>query len=133
MEVRVRRFHQMMNHRMTKATLTVLGMFVIFGGVLLVPSAGLQTQVMVVLAGALALEAGIWGLTRQSVPSERQFFELREEGDYLLALIRELNAAAVEKDRTPERGESQLQQVVALMHECVERMSEVAGKVSPQH
>jgi hypothetical protein len=77
MEVHVRRFHQMMNHRMTKATLTVLGMFVIFGGVLLVPSAGLQMQVMAVLAGALALEAGIWGLTRQLVPSERQFFELR--------------------------------------------------------
>jgi len=43
-------------------------------------------QVMVVLAGALALEAGIWGLTRQSVPSERQFFELREEGDYTLTV-----------------------------------------------
>jgi len=118
---------------MLKGALSILGVLVIFGGVLWVPSEGVQLQILVVMVGVLALEAGMWGLTQRLVPNERRFFELREEGDYLITLVRELNAAAVATNESARGGGSQLQQVVSLMHECVERMSAVARKTSPQH
>ena len=119
--------------KMLKGVLSIFGVLVIFGGVLLVPSANLQLQIMVVLLGALVLEMGAWGLTQRLIPDERRFIELREEGDYLINLVRELNAAAVTTNEGARDEGSRLQQVVSLMHECVERMSEVAGRTSPQH
>ena len=119
--------------KMLKGALSILGVLVIFGGVLWVPSEGVQLQILVVMVGVLALEAGMWGLTQRLVPNERRFFELREEGDYLITLVRELNAAAVATNESARGGGSQLQQVVSLMHECVELMGAVAGKTSPQH
>ena len=49
----------------------LLGMAIVFGGVLFVPPSNLQLLILVVLVGVLILEAGVWGLTGQLLPNER--------------------------------------------------------------
>ena len=60
--------------------LPIVGMLIIFGSVLFVPPDSLQIQVVVVLAGVLILEAGVWGLTTGILPNERRYLALRQEG-----------------------------------------------------
>lgn len=112
-----------------EAGLSVLGVLTIFAAVLLVPADRVQLQIMVVLAGILALEAGIWGLPQQFMPNDRQFTDLRAEGEYFTDLIRNLNQAAraLEPDISDagpshEEPEARLKEVLAQMHESVDRM-----------
>ncbi len=106
--------------------LPLLGMLVIFGAVLFGPSS-LQIQVLIVFAGVLILEAGVWGLTNGILPNERRFVALRQEGDHFLGLIRTLNSAAVARD-TGEESDERFRETRAQMHSSVERMAELAGK-----
>lgn len=103
-------------------------MLVIFGSVLFVPQDSLQIQVVVVLAGVLILEAGVWGLTTGILPNERRYLALREEGDHFLSLIRVLNQAAVERNRGRTGASGKFQEAVNLMHASVVRMADVAGQ-----
>ena len=103
-------------------------MLIIFGGVLFVPPNSLQIQVLVVLAGVLILEAGVWGLTTGILPDERSYLALREEGDHFLSLIRVLNQAAVERNRGATGASGKFKEAVGLMHASVVRMAKVAGQ-----
>lgn len=108
--------------------LPVLGMVVVFGGILMVPPTNLRLQLMVVLAGVLILEAGVWGLTDRILPSERQYGALREEGDRFIGLIRKLNVAAVSRNGGTAGGEATFQDALSVMHGSVDLMGEVAGE-----
>lgn len=108
--------------------LPVLGMVVVFGGMLMVPPTNLRLQLMVVLAGVLILEAGVWGLTDRILPSERQYGALREEGDRFIGLIRDLNAAAVARKGGGDRGDEAFHDALSVMHGSVDLMGEVAGE-----
>ena len=108
--------------------LPIVGMLIIFGSVLFVPSSSLQIQVVVVLIGVLILEAGVWGLTSGILPNERRYLALREEGDHFLGLIRLLNQAAVEKNHGVTGASGRFQEAVRLMHASVLRMANVAGQ-----
>ena len=123
--------------RMLEGALSVIGILAIFAGFLLVPHDSLQLQIGVVLAGIVALEAGVWGLSQQLLPNDRQFMDLRVEGDHFIDLVRALNEAAIESNRGaadatahPADADARFQEVLAPMHESVERLGEVAGKVS---
>jgi hypothetical protein len=107
--------------------LPIVGMLIVFGSLLFVPSTLLQIQVFVVLIGVLILEAGVWGLTTGILPNERRYLSLREEGDHFLVLIRALNKAAVEKNRKRQASSEEFREAVSLMHASVERMASVAG------
>lgn len=87
--------------RVMEAAIPLLGIGMIFLSVLFGPSS-LQLQVILVLVGVLILEAGVWGLTSGLLPNERRYLALREEGDHFIALIRELNSAALRRKRTPK-------------------------------
>ncbi len=122
---------------MLEGALSVLGIVTIFTGLLIVPSDRVQLQIVVVLAGIIALEAGIWGLTQQLLPNARKFLDLRAEGDHFIDLVRALNEAAIaskrgataDADTRVEDADGGFEEVVTLMHESVDRMRELAGKV----
>jgi len=112
-----------------EVAIPMVGMLIVFGGVLFVPPSELQTQLMVVLVGVLMIEAGVWGMTTAVLPSERRYVALREEGDRFIGLIRRLNEARI-RDRIERTEESAAAVRSALdeMHASVEIMGEVAGE-----
>jgi len=110
----------------------MVGILVVFGGVLFVPPSALQTQLMVVLVGVLMIEAGVWGMTTAVLPSERRYQALRDEGDRFIGLIRKLNEARIRDRREgTEESAAAVQRVLDEMHGSVETMGEVAGRENP--
>ena len=103
-------------------------MVLVFGGVLWVPDSFGRIRLVVVLIGVLVLEAGVWGLAHRILPSTRHYVALREEGNHFIALIRNLNAAALARNEGVENGEEHFQEILSDMHASVERMGEVADK-----
>ena len=70
------------------------------------------------------------------LPNARKFLDLRAEGDHFIDLVRALNEAAIaskrgaaDADARFEDADARFKEVVTLMHESVDRMSEVAGQV----
>lgn len=80
----------------------------------------------IALLGVLLMEAGIWGLASRFVPNQRKYTKLRGEGDNMLHLIRELNAAAIAKERG-EEDSKRFQETLAAMHDSVIKMSGLAN------
>ncbi len=107
--------------------LTGLGIAVIFSVVILGGSLEVQAQLPLALLGVLLMEAGVWGLSTKLFPNERRYSQLREEGDQMIALIRELNHAAIAKSRGKEDAK-RFQATLEKMHESVVKMAELAAK-----
>ena len=106
--------------------LPFVGVLVILSAVLFVK--GLRVQTPIVVLGILILEAGIWKLAHQILPSERTYHALRCEGDQFLGLIRQLNTAALavtERD-TPENHQA-FEEIRDAMHRSVDCMARLAG------
>ena len=82
----------------------------------------------VILLGVLILEAGFWGLTGQILPNERTYVALRDEGDHLINLMRNLNATATAKEDGIEGSHQRCDEALAAMHSSVDRMAELAGQ-----
>ncbi len=108
----------------------IVGMITVFAAVLLIPPANLQIQLVTVLVGVLLIEAGVWGLTNPFLPNERHYLSLREEVDDFIDLVRQLNAAAIEKrmlgDST-EQVNGAFEETLADLHSSVRRMGQLAG------
>ena len=116
--------------------LTGLGIGIIFSAVILGSSLDIRAQLPIALIGVLFMEAGVWGLSAKLFPSERRYSRLREEGDRMIELIRELNAAAIAKDTGAEDAK-RFQETLQQMHDSVTKMSELAaledGKPDREH
>ena len=112
--------------RSIDASLTGLGIAVIFSAIILGASLDIRAQLPIALVGVLLMEAGIWGLSSKFVPSQRKYTKLRSEGDNMLQLIRELNAAAIAKERG-EEDSKRFQETLAAMHDSVIKMSGLAS------
>lgn len=106
--------------------LTGLGIGIIFTAVILSATLTVQIQLPLALLGVLLMEAGVWGLSAKIFPSERRYIELREEGDSIIELIRQLNAAAVARDQGAD-SEDRFQATLDEMHDSVKRMAELAS------
>ena len=115
-----------------EVALPMLGMLVVFAGVLFVPQSRLPGQFMVVLVGVLMIEAEVWGMTSAMLPSDRRYRALREEGDRFIGLVRRLNRART-RDRVEgtERSAAAVRTILEEMHASVEVMGEVAGREQP--
>ena len=113
--------------RGTNAGLTGLGIGIIFTAVLISSALTLQMQLLLALIGVLLMEVGVWGLSRKLFPNERRYTELREEGDSIIQLIRQLNAAAVARDQGAD-ADDRFQSTLAEMHDSVKRMAELASR-----
>jgi len=112
--------------RVMEVAIPLLGIGMIFLSVLFGPSS-LQLQVILVLVGVLILEAGVWGLTSGLLPNERRYLALREEGDNFIALIRELNSAALGRKKDTE-DDKHFRKTLKLMHGSVDRMADLTGE-----
>jgi len=112
--------------------LTALGIAVIFTAVILSPSLTVQMQLPIALVGVLLMEAGVWGLSSKVFPSERRYIDLRAEGDNIIQLIRQLNAAAIAREQNGG-DDSQFQATLDEMHDSVKRMAELASRESGPH
>ena len=106
--------------------LTGLGIALIFTAVLLGSTLSVRIQMPMALFGVLLMEAGVWGLSSKFFPSDRCFSRLRVEGNHMLDLVRELNAAAIAKD-TGKEDAKRFQATLEEMHNSVIKMSELAG------
>ncbi len=112
--------------------LPFVGVLVILSAVLFVRE-DLRVQAPIVVLGILMLEAGIWKLAHQILPSERTYHALRCEGDQFLGLIRQLNTAALavtERD-TPENHQA-FEEIRDAMHRSVDCMARLAGKTDAE-
>lgn len=107
--------------------LTGLGVGVIFTAVILSASLSIKAQMPLALIGVLLMEAGVWGLSNKLLPNERRFVGLRAEGDTIIGLMRELNAAALARDSGDE-GDDRFQSTLDEMHASVARMADLASK-----
>ncbi len=108
-------------------TFTIVGVGIIFWAVLQGDEISQRSQLGVVLIGVLLMEAGVWGLAHRLLPSDRKYSSLRAEGDHILGLIRELNHAAIARDRGEEDAK-RFQDILAEMHESVTLMADLAAK-----
>lgn len=107
--------------------LTGLGISIIFSAVLLGSSLSIEIQMPLAIFGVMLMEAGVWGMSTKMFPSGRRYSALRAEGDNVLHLIRELNSAAIAKDRGLEDAK-RFQSILEEMHDSVSRMAELAMK-----
>lgn len=100
--------------------LAVLGVVVILVPVL--DMAESRLQVALVLVGILMIQAGVWRVAGEILPSDRVYVQLRERTDAFLDDVRTLNDRAVEGD--DEGVERQREQ----LHSRVDELVEAAGK-----
>lgn len=112
--------------------LTALGIAIIFTAVILSSSLSVQMQLPIALVGVLLMEAGVWGLSSKVFPSERRYIDLRAEGDNIIQLIRQLNAAAIAREQNGG-DDTQFQATLDEMHDSVKRMAELASRESGTH
>jgi hypothetical protein len=115
-------------HKVLNAGLPILGMVVVFGGVVFLEDR--RTMILVVLLGILLIEAGVWKLSNPFLPTERRFNELRLEVDQFMELVRELNGSAVEARGVDGDAGSwaRFRNTLATMHSSVERMGQAAAR-----
>jgi hypothetical protein len=112
--------------RRAELVITTVGIGIIFGSILFVPASELQLHLLLTVVGVLCLEAGIWGLSSKLLPSERRYLGLRDEGDKIFALVRELHLAAIDRDRGAATDEH-FQKTLVRMHSSIERMGDLAA------
>ncbi len=110
--------------------LPIVGTMIIFGVVLFRQE--LREMIFVVI-GFLMIEVGAWKVAHKLLPSERKYHALRHEGDQFLALIQQLNSAAllVKEDDTPANREA-FERVQCEMQSAIDRMASVAGKMDSE-
>ena len=113
-------------HQAIDVALTGIGIAVIISSVMISDTTSLQVQLMWVVLGVLLIEAGVWGIAGKFIPNERRFGRLREEGDRMIKLIRQLNGAALARDQGLEDG-SRFQATLNEMHDTVRLMAELAS------
>lgn len=124
-----------MKHRIRRQfdiALTGLGIGIIFTAVLLGGNLQIGVQLPLALLGVLLMEAGVWGLSGKFLPNQRRFTKLREEGDRLIRLLRDLNEAAIAKRRGDEDVAARFDPVLDEMHECVNQMARLAGRTDAE-
>jgi len=90
-------------------------------------------RMLVSALGLVLMEAGIWQVTRSVFPNDREFRPLRKEAEFFIALVRQLNRAAVAVEQGPTSSSSdELARVHAEMHHSVDRMKRLAGQTEEQ-
>lgn len=105
----------------------VAGMVLVLGAVLF--AIALRTQLIMAVVGLLLVEGGVWRIAGSILPNERRYLALRAEGDRFIALIRQLNAAAVSLHEHESNGARlAIDETRSAMHRSVERMVAVAGR-----
>ena len=105
-----------------------MGIVLVIGAIF--ADTSLPVQIFLVLAGLLLAEAGLRRLGEPMLPDARKYHPLRRETDHFMALVRQINAAAVAMEEGDEAGSRfALDEVRTEMHRSVERLAQYAGRV----
>lgn len=109
----------------------VAGMIMVLTAVLVVTSP--RTELALVVLGLLLVEGGVWRVAGPVLPNERRYLALRAESIRFIAMIRQLNAAAISarEQKTPGARQT-LEETTRAMHRSVDRMVAVAGRPSTE-
>ncbi len=93
----------------------------------------LRLQIAIVAVGIMLIEVGVWKLAHRILPSERKYVALRTEVDQFIALVRQLNTAALAWHESGSLEHlTEFEAIQKLMEQSVEQMTEVAGKTDAQ-
>lgn len=111
--------------------LPAVGVVLIVGAVLTGGSVGVK--VVLVVLGLFLIEAGVWRLADPILPDDRKYAALRAEADRFMAMVRQLNAAAIALDRGDEEGPRfAIRELESEMHRAIDRMVTYAGRTKEQ-
>ncbi len=117
--------------RLINLLVPAMGMALVLGAVLF--GENLAVQLFLVVAGLLMTEAGFWRLADPFLPDERKYMALRAELDHFTTLVRQLNAAALARDREDDQANRFVfEEVRDKMHESVDQMVCFAGKTADE-
>ncbi len=111
--------------------LPIAGIVVVLAAVLGL-AGDLPLQVTVVVIGLLIIEAGVWKLADPLFRDERRYVGLRAAVEEFVVLVRQLNAAALERRHDPEAARRRVEQVRAAMLEAVDHMTFYAGRTNEE-
>jgi hypothetical protein len=89
-------------------------------------------RMLVSALGLVLMEAGIWQVTRSVFPNDREYRPLRKETEFFVALVRQLNRAAIAAQSGTTEASIELARVHAEMHHSVDRMRRIAGQTEEQ-
>lgn len=85
-----------------------------------------QVQLIVVVVGLMCAGAGFYGTAVRFTPNERKFGALRQEGDKMTSLIRQLNRAALSMSKSDEDS-VYFNSTLKEMHDSVRKMAKIAA------
>jgi len=107
--------------------LPITGMVLVFLAALWVQD--LQLRVILILIGLLLIWVGVWKLANPLYPNERRYHDLRLEVDRFIALVRDLNQAALQQRLGDSIDASdRYDNVLHAMRRSVDRMANLAGQ-----
>lgn len=116
-----------------RTVLVLLGLGVVLAAVMADVGTGEVPRVLMALTGILLVEAAGWKRANPVLPSTRRHDELREEVTDFLDLVRNLDRAKARALRTGHPvDEAACRDIAGTMHESVDRMEQVAGRVRPR-
>lgn len=119
-------------HRFLRVFVPVAGGIFLILSELIVPSA--FRFAVIVGVGIAMVVVGSWRLFYSFLPDERRFTALREEVNTFLETVRQLNAVAYAARQEAHVWYPQaIQDLKAALHDCVERIAEVAGVPAAMH
>ncbi|HKJ91607.1 MAG TPA: hypothetical protein VJ957_00500 [Longimicrobiales bacterium] len=105
----------------------VAGMIMVLTAVLIVASP--RAELALVVLGLLLVEGGVWRLAGSVLPNERRYLALRAESTRFIAMVRQLNAAAIAlREQETAGARLALEETKRSMHRSVDRMVAVAGR-----
>jgi enoyl-CoA hydratase/carnithine racemase len=109
----------------------IAGMVMVLAAVLVVVSP--QAKLALVVLGLLLVEGGVWRLAGSVLPNERRYLALRAESNRFVAMVRQLNSAAIAVRQLETPGARMaLEETKRAMHRSVDRMVAVAGRTSEE-
>lgn len=114
-----------MINRYAPFTLSLVGMGLVFGGVIMYLENDL-VKIAAVTGGAFVFVMGFWYRFNPFLTSERRYGTLRHELDAFIGLVRRLHGAAISP-----RDEAKLASMKTEMHASVDRLVELADKAPP--
>ena len=113
-------------HKAIDVALTAAGIVIILFAMFVYSGDFLQEQMLWNGIGLLLLNAGVWGIAVKCMPTERRYSQLRDEGDRMISLIRELNSAALAHKQGLE-DDSRFNSTLENMHDAVRLMAGLAS------
>ncbi|MEJ2186874.1 MAG: hypothetical protein P8Z36_13160 [Gemmatimonadota bacterium] len=123
----MQRFHGQLPRALSLAG----GLALVIGGMLVpLPADMIRVRILTVVLGILLYMTALARPFQGLLARQRKYIALREATDRLLALVRELNQAALEARAMEYQRAGYFEPILRQMHEEVDRLPTFAGETS---